>query len=99
MTTVTALISRRVRVFALAALAIMLLQVSSVKAQDQTLGMLLWWDEDGSSFKTFGPNEDVTISLGMSSGVTCGGILPVTHIYVVNVSSLSDGQDIVDVSN
>ena len=59
----------------------------------------LWWNDDGDGFATFGPNASVTINLGIAPAATCGGILPVTNIYVVTTPSPGDGTDIVDVSN
>src|SRR5258706_1091183 len=69
--------------------------LSSVPAAAQEL----WWNDEGASFATFGPNSSVTISLGIAPAATCGGILPVTNIYVVNTPTVSDGAAIVDLSN
>ena len=59
----------------------------------------LWWSENGNSFTSFGPNSGVVIYQGTITGGTCDPIFPTTDIYVVNVSSLSQDQKIIDVSN
>src|SRR5689334_10337723 len=89
----------KARVQFVAALAFLVLQLSSVGVFAQTNGQELYWnDELDQTFATFGPNSSVSIAYGRGGGI-CGGIVPVVHVYVVNVSSLGDGADVVDVSN
>jgi PKD repeat protein len=85
---------RPVRVLA-SCLVLVGLLLSAAPAHAQTL----WWNDDGNSFASFGPNAAVTISLGAGVFGQCGGILPVTNIYVVNTPTLAEGADVVDVSN
>src|SRR5688500_12274252 len=61
----------------------------------------IWWEDvfGDQTFASFGANQAVTIAAGIGPMATCGGILPVIEIYVVNVSSLADGASITDVSN
>ena len=94
----TSFLRGRVRLVAgvLAALCVLM---SSVRVYAQTNGQELYWDDELSqTFKTFGPNQSVDIAFGTGGGI-CGGIVPVVHVYVVNVSSLADGADVTDVSN
>ncbi|HEX6165048.1 MAG TPA: PKD domain-containing protein, partial [Vicinamibacterales bacterium] len=89
----------KARSLSVAALTALLLQLSSAGVYAQTNGQELYWDEEFSqTFATFGPNQNVTIAWGRGGGV-CAGIMPVVHVYVVNVSSLADGADVIDVSN
>ena len=99
MSIATVLFCRRARALAVAALTILLLQLSSVGTHAQTNGQELYWDDEFSqTFKTFGPDQSVSIAYGRGGGI-CGGIVPVVHVYVVNVSSLADGATVTDVSN
>jgi PKD repeat protein len=89
----------KARALAVAALTILLLQFSPVSVYAQTNGQELYWDDELSqTFATFGPNQSVSIPWGRGGGI-CGGIVPVVHVYVVNVSSLADGDTVTDVSN
>lgn len=59
----------------------------------------LWWNDNGDSFKTFGPNASVTIHQGTATAGTCDFIYPATDIYVVSESSLGADAQLTDVSN
>jgi PKD repeat protein len=94
MSVIASSVVRQFRV--LAVLSVLLgsvLSAAPAHAQD------LWWTDDGAGFASFGPNASVTINTGFASPGTCGGILPIVNIYVVNTPTLSDGADVVDVSN
>ena len=94
MTVITSSVARRIRV--LAGFSVLLgLVLSAAPAHAQEL----WWDDEGSGFASFGPNASVTINTGFGVSGTCGGIVPVVNIYVVNTPSVADGASIVDVSN
>ena len=88
-------VQRRVSRFLTGLLVLTGLLLSAAPAHAQTL----WWTDDGATFATFGPNQAVTINLGIAPVGFCDGILPATNIYVVNTPTLGDGASIVDVSN
>ena len=100
MRAMTSSIRRRARVLALVGLsALMAVLLFSTRVYAQGF---IDWTGDGDGFATFGPNEAVTIVSGQAQIFFPGcsnPLQPATNIYVVNVSSLSDGAALVDVSN
>ena len=86
------------RLIAIVAIILAVLAPATALAQQQGPGTL-WWNEDGGSFATFGPNASVTIDTGFISPGNCDFIFPAAKIWVVNVSSMANGANLTDVSN